>query len=991
MSVMLGLVTDVTANRQVACPVVLGLCLLMPLPRAPAAAAVCEQDFVVETWQMDAGLPHNSITALLQTRDGYLWLGTSNGLARFDGVRFVTYRAADEPGLKSNRILCLHEDSRGNLWIGTENGGLARYHGGRYASLTTAEGLSSDTVLCLREGQTGDLWVGTASGLNRRRAGQFNTFFKLDGLPDDRVGAICDLRSAPLLIATEKGLCQFRGDRLRPYGAPGWSQMQSNLYCLHQDREGRLWLGGEQGLFWLPATGASRSGHPTQVSPASVLCLAEGPGASMYFGTSAGDLWWTAPAKANRPEPHKVGHFPAPVTALREDSEGNLWAGTAGDGLHRLKRRPLRLIPLAEELGREWAPRVFETMAGELRLVAGDKGLYGLQEGQFTLRERLPLPDGVTVQTACADRAGTLWIGTLRDGLIECSEGRVNQFSEREGISDSAIEVLYAQEDGGLWIGTRNGGLNFLKDGTVTRFNTPWGFSGNFACALELDAQGNLWIGTSGDGLFQLTQGRFVAYAETNVLPSLDIRALCADRDGALWIGTASGLCRVKAGRVSTFTARHGLTEEAIVQLRRDDEGNLWIGSGSGVARARKDQLDACAEGRAGFADVIPYSREDGLPGLQCLAEVQSGSRRGAEGWLWFSTTRGLVIVPRRRLLWNTRPPPVVIEHVLIENEKVPLGGTIRVAPGKENLQFQYTALSLAAPGKVAFRYQLEGFDRDWSEVNVSRTARYPKVPPGKYRFRVVARNNDGVWNEAGASVAVVVVPFWWATIWFRLALAGTAVGALATVYRLRQTRRREIERLRVRIASDLHDDVGSSLWSITLLSRMLSKHGRLQAQERQDVDEIHRIAVQTANSIRDIIWLINPAFDTMQDLVLRTKDFAGTALRGIEYRLECDSPLLVRKLPLDFRQNLFFLFKEALTNIARHAQASVAEARIEERGGTLRVSIRDNGIGFGPAARTSGNGLRNLRARAVKMGAELEIRSRPGEGTTLLLSVAAP
>jgi signal transduction histidine kinase len=264
-------------------------------------------------------------------------------------------------------------------------------------------------------------------------------------------------------------------------------------------------------------------------------------------------------------------------------------------------------------------------------------------------------------------------------------------------------------------------------------------------------------------------------------------------------------------------------------------------------------------------------------------------------------------------------------------------------------------------------------------------------VPPGKYRFRVVARNDAGVWNTTGASVAVVVVPFWWATIWFRLALAGAAVGALAAVYRLRQTRRREIERLRVRIASDLHDDVGSSLWSITLLSRMLSKHGRLQAQERQDVDEIHRIAVQTANSIRDIIWLINPAFDTMQDLVLRTKDFAGTALRGIEYRLECDSPLLARKLPLDFRQNLFFLFKEALTNIARHAQASVAEARIEERGGTLRVSIRDNGIGFDPAARTSGNGLRNLRARAVKMGAELEIRSRPGEGTTLMLSVAAP
>jgi signal transduction histidine kinase/streptogramin lyase len=817
------------------------------------------------------------------------------------------------------------------------------------------------------------------------------TFFKTEGLPDDRVSAACQPRSSPLLFATEKGLCQFSRERLGPYGSPGWSQMQSNLCCLQADREDRLWLGGESGLIRLPATGANSADPPAKVSAASVLCLAQGADGGMWFGTSAGDLWRAAPGATNSPSPQKVWHFPAPVTALREDAEGNLWAGTAGDGLHRLKRRQLRLIPLAERLGRRWAPCVFETAAGEVRLVAGDKGLYRLQGGQFTLLERPPLPDGVAVQTVCETRSGSLWIGTLRDGLIECGRGVLNQFSERDGLSDSAIEVLYAQEDGGLWIGTRNGGLNCFKDRAVTRFNTPWGFSGNFARALEQDPQGSLWIGTSGDGLFQLTQGRFVAYTETNGLPSREIRALRADRDGSLWVGTAGGLCRIKAGRVTPFTGRQGLAEEAILQLRSDDEGNLWLGSNSGIARVRKDQLNACAEGRAGFLDVVSYGKEDGLPGLQCLSEVQSGSSRRGEAWLWFSTTRGLVIVPRRGWQWNTLPPPVAVEHVLVENEDVPLNGTIRVAPGKESLQFQYTALSFAAPGKVAFRYQLEGFDRDWSEVTTSRTARYPKVPPGEYRFRIVARNDDGVWNEAGAGVAVVVIPFWWATNWFRLALAGAALGALAGLYRLRQTRRREIERLRIRIASDLHDDVGSSLWSITLLSRMLSKHSDLAPQERQDVDEIHRIAMQTSNSIRDIIWLINPAFDTVQDFVLRTKDFAGTALRGVEYRLDCDGPLLARKLPLDFRQNLFFLFKEALTNIARHAQSTVAEARIEERDGLLRLSIHDNGVGFDPAAETRGNGLRNLRARARKMGAELEIRSRPGEGTTLVLTVAPP
>jgi signal transduction histidine kinase len=235
------------------------------------------------------------------------------------------------------------------------------------------------------------------------------------------------------------------------------------------------------------------------------------------------------------------------------------------------------------------------------------------------------------------------------------------------------------------------------------------------------------------------------------------------------------------------------------------------------------------------------------------------------------------------------------------------------------------------------------------------------------------------------------VAPFWWATNWFRLAIAAAVAGLLGGLYRLRQVRRRELERLRVRIASDLHDDVGSSLWSITLLSRMLAKHGHLGAEERQDVNEINRIAVQTSNSIRDIIWLINPAFDTMQDLVLRTKDFAGTILRGVDYRLRCEGASLSSKLPLDFRQNVFLVFKEALTNIARHAQATVVEVRIEEGAGMWHITIQDNGRGFDPAAVTGGNGLKNLRARAGKMGAELELRSQPGQGTTLVFNVARP
>jgi ligand-binding sensor domain-containing protein/signal transduction histidine kinase len=947
-------------------------------------------DLVVDSWQTDAGLSHDSVTAILQTKEGYLWVGTSNGLVRFDGVRFSSLRLLDDPRLRSNRIRCLHEDSRGTLWIGTDDGGLISCRGGKFNSLTAAEGLSSDTVLCLGDDTADDLWVGTASGLNRWRGGRFATFFKTEGLPNDHVSAICQPRGGAWLLATEQGLCQMRGERFRPYGPPEWAASQSNVCCLLADRIGQVWVGGESGLFRVRA-GLNGPEAPTRVSSAHVLGLVERTDGEIWFGTSAGDLWRMCQDETNSPSAQRAWHFPSPVTALREDREGNLWAGTARNGLHRLKRRQLRLIALNERLGRSWAPCFFESADGELRLVAGDKGLYRCESSRFALLERLPLPDGVSVQTVCGTRTGGLWIGTLRDGLFEYRDGALRQFSERDGLSDSAIEVLYAEPDGGVWIGTRNGGLNHFKGRVVTRFNTPWGYSGRYACALEEDEQGALWVGTTGDGLFRLWQGQFAAFTGTNGLPTGEIRALQADRDGALWVGTAAGLCRIREGRATAFTRRQGIAEEAIFQLRSDDTGNLWLGSNSGISRVRKDQLNACAEGRVSFLDVVAYGREDGLPGLQCLPEIQSGPQGVSGGWLWFPTTQGLVVARRGGWQWNTLPPAVVLDRVLVDNEEMPLDGSIRVAPGKESLQFQYSALSFVAPGKVRFRYRLEGFDRDWSEASSSGVARYPRVPAGNYRFQVLARNNDGVWNEAGAGVAVVVPPFWWATAWFRGTVAAAVVAILASLYRLRQVRRREIERLRVRIASDLHDDVGSSLWSITLLSRTLAKHGSLGSQERQDVDEIHRIAVQTSNAIRDIIWLINPAFDTMQDLVLRTRDFAGTALRGVEYRLQCEGDILTRKLPLDFRQNLFFLLKEALTNVARHAQATIAEVRIEALGGEWRLSVLDNGTGFDPAKTTGGNGLRNLRARAARMGAELQIRSQPGQGTNLVLTVAPP
>ena len=967
------------------------ICLGAGLLSPSLEAAPVQSDYVAETWQTEAGLPHNSVTAVLQTRDGYLWLGTSNGLARFDGVRFSIFRAVDYAGLRSNQILSLYEDRQGVLWVGTAEGGLTRIDDGHFTAFSVSDGLSSDTVLSIGEGRSGELWVGTASGLNRTSGARPTGAFQSEALPDEPVFALRLPQRSPMLFATRKGLYQQRQDRVVPYALPGSeSRLTSIFYCLHEDAERRLWAGGETGLLRLDSSGQATTLPRSAIKDAAVRSLIEGADGRIWMGTSVGDVYLVGP-KTGPLEASLVGSFGGAIAALCEDNEGNLWVGAAGSGLHRLKPRQVRWTPYPEDFGEPTAKTIFENQDGSLWLLTADHRLHRCQDTGLVPGEYLPLPDGAVVETVCATTNNTLWLGTRSDGLWQWSDGVIRQFTERDGLSDSQVTVLCGDAAGGLWIGTRNGGLNHLADGKVTRFNTPWGFGGASACALELGPTGSLWIGTTGDGVFELSNGRFLAYTATNGLPSGHAGALLADAVGALWIGTSGGLCRLLDGRITVFPGPNRLTYEAILQLRADAEGHLWIGSSTGLYRYRIDQLNAYADGKASFVDLVPLGKEDGLPGIQCVSRNQSRSWPFRKGNVWFAAAKGIVAVQTAGARRNTAPPPVIVEAVLAENEPITIGDPTRIPAGKGSLQFQFTALSLSAPGNVAFRYLLEGFDEDWSEVTATRTARYSKVSPGKYRFRVVARNNDGIWNETGASVALAVIPFWWQSNGFKLGLVGACATALAGIYRMRLSRRKEIERLRVRIASDLHDDVGSSLWSITLLSRMLARHGSLTSEERQDVNEINRISVQTSNSIRDIIWLINPAFDSLQDFVLRIKDFASVMLRGVNFRLRCDGIDLTSKLSPDLRQNLFFLFKEALTNVARHAQATEVEVLIERLADDWRFVIHDNGAGFDPRVKTAGNGLKNLRARAMKMSASLAIESQPGQGTTLVLTVAQP
>lgn len=947
---------------------------------APAPA------YVVETWRGDRGLPHDTVHAVVQTRDGYLWLGTEQGLARFDGVRFTAYTVVNTPELGSSRIRCLLEDRAGALWIGTAGGGVVRWQDGQFTAFTTKSGLSSDAVLCLAEDGAGQLWVGTASGLNRLVEGRVRTFFRLDGLPDDRVEALGRRREGGVWLATPRGMAWVEAERVVgsewPEGAGA-----GGVKGVFEDEAGGLWLGGLGGWRrrWDGADG--EAGDVRQARGEGTVGIVRRSG-EVWVGTTTGEVW-AAEVRGGEVRVRRAWQFGSAVSAMAEDREGNLWVGTTGDGLHRLKPRWWQWIPLPESVEGQAVLGLTEVGGDRWMVAMGGHGLWEWSAGGWKRRTHPRLPEGAVVRTVSGAAGDGLWIGTLGDGLFWWQGETLRRYGPRNGLSDSVVEVVLAEGVDGAWVGTRNGGLNRVEGGQIRRYGTPWGYSGAYASALARDRAGDLWIGTTGDGLFRLSaEGQFTSYGLREGLPSGQVRAVVAETEGLerVWVATAGGLARWAEGRMTVYTTRQGLLEDAITQLQEDGVGNLWGGSSQGVFRVGKERLELVAAGRYRWLEAVGFGRTDGLPYLQSVPEAQVPGRMPS-GWVWFSTTKGLVGCLPAAIPRNDRPPAVVIERVLVDNAEVGARGTVRMGPGQESLQIEYTALSLTAPEKVRFWSRLEGWDREWSEVGSSRVARYSQLRPGRYRFRVMACNEDWVWSEAGATLALVVRPHWSASGGFRLALFGVGAGLVAGLYRLRQVRRREIERLRVRIANDLHDEVGSSLWSITLLTQMLREHGQMGAEERRDLAEVHRIATQSARSIRDIVWWINPAYDTAQDLVLRMQDFCGTALRGVAYRLDCDGLDLGQRLPLELRQNVFLLFKEAVTNVVKHARASRVEIRLCGGAEGWELSVSDNGVGFERGAPSSGVGLGSLALRARQAGGELEVESRPGAGTTVRVS----
>jgi signal transduction histidine kinase/ligand-binding sensor domain-containing protein len=994
--------------RHFTVPALCVAALLFPGLTAPATAEPAV--YLHDVWTTENGLPQNDVT-LIQTRDGYLWLGTQGGLARFDGLGFTVFDTGNTPGLRSNRILALCEDSAGDLWVGTQNGGLTRYSRGNFTTYTTKDGLPDEHVFDLHADDRGDLWASTPKGLARLSGGRFNVYTTREGLDDNKAFIIGAGPGGPLWLHTGESIMQFRDGRFEAHamieGFP--EDWERHVIASHVAGDGALWLSTKYGLARIEngtskvLVGPTRPGAGGQrVNP--VVGFFEGRGGGVRLLTPAGLAGYRGgEVVVDAPIPELSGlGLPGGLKAAVEDREGNVWLGTGGKGLHRFKPRQVAAYAAAEGLSdRGFIPI---TGDGEGGLWLGSVGLFRFRGGRFT-----NFAFDVPVRSLLRDRAGTLWVGTDGRGLYRVRDGRLlTDHPLNASLAGSSVGAIHEDRAGNLWVGAggdegQEGGLYRLRGWETTRYRTTEGLVSNDVRFINEDRAGNLWVGTTG-GLSRFKDEKFTNYTAGEGLSNNYVRDVYEDADGTLWIGTyGGGLNRLKDGRFAHVTTREGLFDNVVSRILEDGRGNLWMSGNRGVFRAARAELNDLADGRTASVNCISYGVSDGMKTNETNGGGQPAGWRGDDGSLWFPTIKGVVRIAPDDL--NPLPPPVHIERVLVGRTPADPRRQVELRPGRGDLEIHYTGISLAAPEKVRFKYKLEGYDADWVDAGPRRVAYYTNAPPGRYVFRVTASNNDGVWNTEGAAVAVVFVPPFWRTWWFVSCAAAGLVLCAFLLYRRRIARveraRRAQEEFsrqliasqegeRKRIAAELHDSLGQDLLIIKNRAALGLRLLDDPAKAREQIEEIAGTASQSIREVRQIAYNLRPYHLDEIGLTQALEELVERVAGSCPLRLEASIDYVDDLFPADSAINLYRIVQEGINNVLKHSGAGAAKVSVRRGESELEVTVEDDGRGFAPeeGGARRGLGLVGLSERARILGGKLSVRSAPGRGTTVRLNI---
>jgi signal transduction histidine kinase/ligand-binding sensor domain-containing protein len=922
-----------------------------------------------QAWGMENGLPQNTVQALAQTRDGFVWLGTEVGLVRFDGNSFQVFDKNTSPALPGNDVRCLLATGDGSLWIGTSEG-LTRWKNGAVTAFTTASGLPSNIIRSLKEGRLGGVIVSTERGEIAVEDGRVANL-QMDVLQGPAVGYDVALANGTHLLVNKSEIGRSQNGQTERWTV-GKELPGSKIRTWFADREGSLWIGTNGGLArWINGK--------VQLLPV------------------------TDPLAR------------ASVPALMEDREGNIWVGTEADGLHILRDQRFRTLDAREGLSSDATTTVVEDNSGTLWVGTGGGGLNAITKGPAgtgtgavkTYSVRNGLISDVILSLAAAPN-GILWVGTP-DGLNRIRAGAITSFTSADGLPDDFIRSLLVDTDGSLWIGTRRGLTHWLNAGApesnvkMETLTHASGLGSDLVGAMAREAKGDLWVATFA-GLSRMHSGRIENYTTANGLSSNVVTSLLPRADGTLLIGTQDHGWNLWDGQRITAAGEgsNGLRQAAVHAILDDETGHLWFATGNGIARGDCPETLAPRIGavQGGCSRWMEFGPADGLRSRETATNSHPSAWRSRDGLLWFATPKGLVEVDPAHFPVNAVPPGVALERFAIDDIPQALhaaDSVMQIPAGHVHFEFDYAGLSFVGPQKVRYRYMLENFDPGWTEAGARRTAYYTNIPAGHYTFRVQASNNDGVWNTDGAALEFKLRPHFYQTLWFYALLVLALVGLVLLVQRLRLKRaEREFNAVlgeRNRIAREIHDTLAQGYVGISVQLEVLAELLRMSKVDAaaKHLDLTRGYVREGLADARQSIW------------ALRSQDSGETTLpvklrRMVEsegnHALESSFSIFgaYRPLPPGTEREILRIAQEAIHNVKKHAGARHLFVQLEYGPAEIALDVRDDGQGFaaGETPAAGHYGLTGMRERAATIGGKLEITSKPGSGTTVMLRVSA-
>ncbi|MGD2113925.1 MAG: two-component regulator propeller domain-containing protein [Acidobacteriota bacterium] len=980
-------------------------CLLVALPllvlsgapsgAEPTAVGSGARGFVSQGWNAQNGLPHDAVLAVSQTRDGYLWLATHAGLARFDGLRFRVFNSTSSAGLLSSDVRALALAKNGSLWIGTFGGGVSRLAGGTISHVLDGhDALPASEITALLEDDAERLWIGTPQGLALVEGARVETFGLDDGLPSLEILSLGEDREGRIYVGTSRGVAARgigEGASFERIDLPAPSPVDFSVEALLGTDDGALWIGtAGAGLFRLSRGRAEPVKLADGDDPLTVRCLLKDTAGRLWVGTTDGVL--RLGGDPLRPLGPRL-ETDRTATSLFQDREQSLWLGTHTAGLRRLRPATVTGYTRKDGLPASRVRSVTEDPAGDL-WIASDDGVLRLRGRNRIRAVGSPGDERLSVRSVLADGGGTVWLGTTGQGLARLRDGRIEQVGTTADLGSDTVSALFRSDDGILWIGTEGGGLSRLRDGRIERLPVADDrLSRATVTSLVGDPGGGVWVGTLEHGLLRCRDG-LVLRPEVGDRVREGVLSLGLGERGSVWIGTlGGGLLRLRDGEVQRFALTDDLPLGSLHAILDDHRGYLWIATNRGVFRVAKSELDELADGGQVRLSWRKFGAAEGLPGGECTGGGQPTAWRARDGRLWFATVEGVGVIDPDRQSRRLSVPPVVIERVMADGRSLAPPETFRLPLGTSRLEVEYTVPTFTAPERVRFRTRLVGFDREWVLAESRRVATYTSLAPGEYTFEVAARLPDGAWSHKPTRYSFSIPAPFYRTPVFEAAVAVFLIALVWGLYRLR-IRRLHVHQAvldeRHRVSRDVHDSLSQGLTGIVL---QLETAERLAAGDAAawNIQRAREIARANLGSVQRVVaWLRCDELGEMrldQALRFQALKMAETARVAVEFQEQGKS----RKLPRAMAEDVYRVVGEALTNALRHAEASLIQIRTVWGWRSLTVIVQDDGVGMEPppSGRTlESAGLRGMQERAELWRGRLEIDGRPGEGTRVSLKI---